>query len=148
MRRRMGSSPICRTKANTTPCGWYLFCYDGRDLKGEASVRWTNRCRSHGFAARRERAARNASGRRRFYSRKEVPAASSPQASLGLRRLFCFTNKSSLRFVPLRLLSAKGPARLVCSLVNALTTTRSRYQPFAGVPSDARTVFRSAESKA
>jgi len=49
-----------------------------------------------------------------------------------LRRLFCFTNKSSLRFVPLRLLSAKGHARFACSLASALTTARCRYQPFAG----------------
>ena len=63
-----------------------------------------------------------------------VGHATSPQASLGLRRLFCFTDKPPRRLVPLRLLSAKGHARFACSLVNALTTALCRYQPFAGVP--------------
>ena len=56
----------------------------------------------------------------------------SPQASYRLRRLFIPRIKSHLALMPLRLLSAKGHARRACSLVNALTTARCRYQPFAG----------------
>ncbi len=87
---------------------------------------------------------------RRVVSSSLTWGATSSQASLGLRRLFCFTSKSSLRFVPLRLLSAihaaslcysgrsrasrayHGHARFACSLASALTTARCRYQPFAG----------------
>ena len=69
---------------------------------------------------------------RRVVSSSLTWGATSSQASPGLRRLFCFTNKSSLRFVPLRLLSAKGHARFACSLASALTTALCRYQPFAG----------------
>ncbi len=63
-----------------------------------------------------------------------VGHATSPQASLGLRRLFCFTNKPPRRLVPLRLLSAKGHARILCSVVNALTTKISRTNLLRGVP--------------
>ncbi|MBQ2110392.1 MAG: hypothetical protein II191_01450, partial [Clostridia bacterium] len=39
--------------------------------------------------------------------------------------------KSPLALIPLLLLSAKGHARIFCSVVNALTTKIFRYQPFA-----------------
>ena len=45
-----------------------------------------------------------------------VRHATSSQASLSLRRLFCCTNKSSRRFVPLLLLTAKDHARFACPL--------------------------------
>ena len=55
------------------------------------------------------------------------------------RRKLCIACGDFLLFVmkiagaltPLLLLSAKGPARRACSLVNALTTALCRYQPFA-----------------
>jgi len=56
----------------------------------------------------------------------------SSRTSYRSRRRFLFQSKRRLSFTPLLLLSAKGHARLACSLVNALTTARCRYQPFAG----------------
>ncbi len=55
--------------------------------------------------------------------RSPICRTTSSQASLGLRRLLCFTNKSSRRFVPLRFLSASDHACFVCSVVNALAST-------------------------
>lgn len=40
--------------------------------------------------------------------------------------------KSQSALMPLLLLSAKGQARLACSVGNALATAPCRYQPFAG----------------
>ena len=53
-----------------------------------------------------------------------------------LRRLFCFwqmhlPQKAAVAPLPCSSFSAKGPARLACSLASALTTARCRYQPFA-----------------
>ena len=56
----------------------------------------------------------------------------SSRTSYRSRRRFLFQSKRHLSFTPSLLLSAKGHARLACSLVNALTTARCRYQPFAG----------------
>ncbi len=86
-----------------------------------------------------------------FAAKSVMPTrTTSSRASLGLRRLFCFTNKSSLRFVSPLLLSAiqstplryRGRSRVprayhdhacfVCSVVNALATSPLRYQSLAG----------------
>ena len=53
-----------------------------------------------------------------------------------LRRLFAFDRlhlpqKAAVAPLPCSSFSAKGPARLACSLASALTTARCRYQPFA-----------------
>ena len=40
-------------------------------------------------------------------------------------------NKAAVAPLPCSSFSAKGPARLACSLASALTTARCRYQPFA-----------------
>ena len=53
----------------------------------------------------------------------------SRQNKLHSLRLFCFAKNQST--VPLFFLSAKSHARLSCSLINALTTLRCRYQLFA-----------------
>ena len=45
---------------------------------------------------------------------------------------FCACGKKDvIRPLPCSSFSAKGPARLACSLASALTTARCRYQPFA-----------------
>ena len=51
------------------------------------------------------------------------------QNKLHSLRLFCFAKNQST--VPLFFLSAKSHARLSCSLINALTQLRCRYQLFA-----------------
>ena len=56
----------------------------------------------------------------------------SSRTSYRSRRRFLFQSKRHLSFTPSLLLSAKGHARLACPLVNALTTARCRYRPFAG----------------
>ena len=61
-----------------------------------------------------------------------VTRTTSSRTSYRSRRRFLFQSKRRLSFTPSLLLSAKGHARLACSLVNALTTARCRYQPFEG----------------
>ena len=53
----------------------------------------------------------------------------SPQASYRLRDFFTKVTGAPLRCVSF---SAKGHARLPCSVASALATVRCRYQPFAG----------------
>ena len=55
------------------------------------------------------------------------------QNELHSLRLFCYAKNQSP--VPLFFLSAKSHARLSCSLINALTTLRCRYQLFAVIVS-------------
>ncbi len=71
-------------------------------------------------------------GHKPFESSNLSFSATSSQAAFRLRRLFMLRIKSHLALIPLLLLSAKGPARLACSVVNALATARCRYQLFAG----------------
>ncbi len=52
-----------------------------------------------------------------------------------------FFKKSPARSFRCVSFSAKGHARLICSLVNALTTALCRYQPFAGHACGARASF-------
>ena len=53
-------------------------------------------------------------------------------SSVSLAPAFSLHDKSRSALTPLLLLSAKGSARLACSLASALTTARHRCQPFAG----------------
>ena len=64
-----------------------------------------------------------------------VSRTTSPQAFISLAATFL---KVTDPLIPLRLLSAKGHARLTCSVVNAIATVRCRYQPFAGAPAARR----------
>jgi hypothetical protein len=91
------------------------------------------------FAAKRvcgraECAARSASMTARYLPPQTSPTTGtmSSRASLSSRRFFYFINKSSHRLASPLLLSAKGHARIFCSLVNAFATKIYRYQPFAG----------------
>ena len=56
----------------------------------------------------------------------------SSRTSYRSRRRFLFQSKRHLSFTSSLLLSAKGHARLACSVASALATARCRYQPFAG----------------
>ncbi len=104
----------------------------GADLVGAKTPRcgvFSGRLRSARPTAKR--GARAGASEQAEQASPSAPATS-PQASLGLRRLFCCTNKSPLRFVSLRLLTAKGHARFAYSLASALITAHCRCQPFAG----------------
>ena len=67
------------------------------------------------------------------------------------RRYIAFKSRFSHQvadpLIPLRLLSAKGHARLTCSVANVLATVRCRYQPFAGAVSKSYNSTRTNEKR-
>ena len=64
---------------------------------------------------------------------KLTAPATSEQSPLCSGFFFAFGEKEAIRPLPCSSFSAKGHARLACSVVNALATAHSRYHPFAGV---------------
>jgi hypothetical protein len=75
--------------------------------------------------------------RRRFFrclsNQKNLRNGSPRRRGLRIVRgdIFIIRSKRHRSPAPSRLLSAKGLARIFCSVVNALTTKTCRYQPFA-----------------
>ena len=106
------------------------FAYDQGDSKGGRGNAAVRRSPAPGSAGKSQRQRGAQAGRRprgESLSLRRVGAS-----SVSLAPAFSLHDKSRSALTPLLLLSAKGSARLACSLASALTTARHRCQPFAG----------------
>ena len=111
--------------------GFFVLMRDSTERPQNAAVR---RFAAKRLCGRAENEVRSTRSTARYPLPKRNPSlcATSSRASLGSRRFVFFISKSSRRFVPPLLLSAKCHARFFCAVVNARVTKNFRYQHFAG----------------
>ena len=126
---------ICRKKAAVAllPCSSFSAKGPARLACSLASALTTARCRYQPFAAAAPRGAGDGAGRACRTGKTRATSEQSPLCSdifFAPGRLY-LPQKAAVAPLPCPSFSAKGPARLACSLASALTTARCRYQPFA-----------------
>ncbi len=117
-----------RTKEKPTPRGGFFFGYMMEDSNRGSYTRRKPRARHFFLVYYLKRNAVSCQAR-------HVVAGFAELATIFLfHKQIIFINKSSHRFASPLLLSAKGHARIFCSLVNAFASKICRCQPYADKP--------------